>query len=58
MARNSLTEEQALDRIRSQLDRNLRIQKADINVSNEGSIEDLYLGVTRQLTQKANLLPR
>ncbi|CAI2377484.1 unnamed protein product [Moneuplotes crassus] len=41
MARNQLTEEQALDRIRAQMPLKLKCEKADIIVNNSGNFSDL-----------------
>ncbi|KAH9315921.1 hypothetical protein KI387_024548, partial [Taxus chinensis] len=65
MARDGISEEQALNRINSQLPLDLKREKADIVIDNSGSLEatkdqihDISLQISRPLTRKEYLRSR
>ena len=51
MIRNNFTEEQAKSRIGSQISQDYKINNADYIISNNGTLEDLYLSINKFLAQ-------
>jgi dephospho-CoA kinase len=51
MARNGLTEDQAMARVQSQMSTRERLDHADVKIDNSGTLEDLHRRVERQWKQ-------